>query len=285
MAMQVRPLTGLLGAEISGIDLAKPLSGDEKRALYRLFVDHSVLVVRDQKFTPPDFANAVEIFGTIIPEQMDKYRLPDFPKVSYISNRDLETTGKKRAVRGEGFHTDHTNYLRPPKATVLYGIEIPKSGGDTEFVSSLAAYDDLDKDDKKRLNGLRAVHAFAGKWSDAKATVIPPEQVAKTQINAHPIARRHPENNRVGLYLCPQRVTGIEGMPDEDARTLLEKLYVHATQPKYLYRHKWRKGDMVIWDNRSVLHQATSDYDMTEYRYLYRVMVEGEVPLPVEAGA
>ena len=92
--------------------------------------------------------------------------------------------------------------------------------------------------------------------------------------------RLNPDNGRRGLYLSPNRVSGIEGMADDDAEQLLDALFEHATQPKYLYRHKWRKGDMVLWDNRSVLHKATTDYDMEEYRYLYRVLLQGEVPVP-----
>ncbi|HJU16452.1 MAG TPA: TauD/TfdA family dioxygenase [Stellaceae bacterium] len=279
MTLQVKPLTGRLGAEITGIDLARPLADSERQRLYGLFAEHAVLVLRDQEFDPPHFAAAAQIFGEIIPEQFPNYRLPEYPTVSFLSNRDLEQTGKRRAVRGEGFHTDHSNYAAPPKATILYGIVIPHSGGDTEFVSAQAAYDDLSVEDKRRVAGLKAIHAYRGTRDDHKATVLSPEQLAKTPRAAHPIARLNPDNGRVGLYLSPNRVIGIEGMDEEAAFALLGRLFAHATQPKYLYRHKWRKGDMVLWDNRSVLHQATSDYDMEEYRYLYRVLLGGEAPI------
>jgi len=279
MKMQVRQLGAALGAEVTGVDLAAPHDAAERRQLYRVFVDHAVLVFRGQDFDPPRFAAAAQLFGEIIPEQFPNYRLPEYPLVSFLSNRDLEPTGKQRAVRGEGFHTDHSNYARPPKATILYGITIPESGGDTEFVSVQAAYDDLSDEDKRRLAGLKAIHAYRGTQDDHKATVLAPEQLAKTPVAAHPIVRRNPDNGRLGLYLSPNRVTGIEGMAEADALPLLAELFAHATQPKYLYRHKWRKGDMVLWDNRSVLHQATTDYDMDEYRYLYRVLLGGEAPI------
>jgi alpha-ketoglutarate-dependent taurine dioxygenase len=236
-------------------------------------------VFRDQEFDPPRFAAAAQLFGDIIPEQFPNYRLPEYPLVSFLSNRDLEAAGKQRAVRGEGFHTDHSNYAMPPKATILYGIEIPRSGGDTEFVSTQAAYDDLSDADKQRLAGLRAVHAYRGTQDDHKATILSPEELARTPVALHPIVRRNPDNGRTGLYLSPNRVTGIDGMAEEAAFRLLADLFAHATQPKYLYRHKWRQGDMVLWDNRSVLHQATTDYDMEEYRYLYRVLLGGEAPI------
>jgi taurine dioxygenase len=277
--MQVKPLTALFGAEITGLDLACPLAAAERAHLYRLFAEHAVLVLRDQRFDPPRFAAAARVFGEIVPEQFANYRLPEYPTVSFLSNRDLEQTGRKRAVRGEGFHTDHSNYVAPPKATILYGITIPQSGGDTEFVSAQAAYDDLPAADKRCIMGLKAIHAYRGTHDAHKATVLSPEALARTPQASHPIARLNPDNGRIGLYLSPNRVTGIEGMAEEEAFALLDRLFAHATQPKYLYRHQWRAGDMVVWDNRSVLHQATTDYDMEEYRYLYRVLLAGEVPL------
>lgn len=283
MAMQVRRLTQFFAAEVAGIDLARPIDQAEQRQLYRHFVDNAVLVLRDQSFEPQQFAAAAQIFGKIIPEQFPNYRLPEYPLVSRLSNRDLEETGRRRAVRGEGFHTDHSNYAAPPKATVLYGVTIPDSGGDTEFVSVQAAYDDLSQADKQRIRGLRAIHSYRGTKDIHKATVLPPEQLAKAAQAAHPIARLNPDNGRTGLYLSPNRVTGIEGMDEDQAFALLDRLLAHATQPKYLYRHKWRKGDLVLWDNRSVLHQATSDYDMDQYRYLYRVLLGGEVPIAAPA--
>jgi len=277
--MQVTPLTDLLGAEITGFDLTRPLDQAVKRELYQHFVDNAVLVFRDQHFDPAQFAAAAQIFGEIIPEQFPNYRLPEYPAVSFLSNSDLQKSGKRRAVRGEGFHTDHSNYAAPPKATILYGIDIPQSGGDTEFVSVQAAYDDLSDEAKRRIAGLKAVHAYKSTRDKHQSTVLSSEDLAKTPRALHPIARLNPDNDRPGLFLCPGRVTGIDNMDEDAAFDLMDQLYAHATQNKYLYRHKWRKGDMVLWDNRSVPHQATTDYDMEERRYLYRVLLKGEVPL------
>lgn len=136
MNLHARPLTELVGAEIVDIALSKPIDEHIKSRLYRYFADHAVLVFRDQDFDLRRFAAAAQLFGDIIPEQFDNYRLPEYPLVSSLSNRDLEQTGRLRAVRGEDFHTDHSNYPAPPKATVLYGINIPQSGG----VPSLPRY-------------------------------------------------------------------------------------------------------------------------------------------------
>lgn len=277
--MEIHPLTDVIGAEVTGVDLAQPLDDDTRSRLYQLFADYAVLVFPGQEFDPPRFASAAQLFGEIVPEQFSNYRLPEYPLVSSLSNRDLEQGGTRRAVRGEDFHTDHSNYAAPPKATVLYGIVIPQSGGDTEFASVQAAYDDLPEPTKRRIAGLKAVHAYRGARFDRKITQLTPELLSATPSATHPIARRNPDNGRIGLYLSPNRVTGITGMDDDEAFDLLGELFAHATQRKYVYRHKWRTGDMAIWDNRSVLHQATTDYDMSEYRYLYRVLLEGEPPI------
>src|SRR5215471_12105380 len=141
--MKIRPLTDVVGAEITGVNLRHPLDEETRTRLYRCFADSAVLVFPGQELDPPAFAAAAQVFGKIVPEQFSNYRLPEYPLVSSLSNRDLEEDGRKRAVRGEDFHTDHSNYAAPPKATVLYGIVIPQSGGDTEFASVQAAYDDL----------------------------------------------------------------------------------------------------------------------------------------------
>jgi taurine dioxygenase len=138
------------------------------------------------------------------------------------------------------------------------------------------AYDDLPQATKDRIKTLRAVHVYQSKYSPrslgkidaASLQDIPPPGV-------HPLVQRHPENHRLALYLNPVRIEAIEGMADAEALSLIKDLMAHATQPKYEYRHQWRHGDMVIWDNRSVMHQANPDYDMAERRYLYRLMLQG----------
>ncbi len=170
-------------------------------------------------------------------------------------------------------------------------MQLPSRGGDTQYVSMHRAYDDLPQTMKDRIKNLRAVHVYQSKYSPrslgaidaASLRDIPPPGV-------HPLVQRHPENHRPALYLNPVRIEAIEGMADRDALALVEELMAHATQPKYQYRHQWRHGDMVIWDNRSVMHQANPDYDMSERRYLYRLMLKGTAPIgltytsPVLAG-
>jgi taurine dioxygenase len=189
-------------------------------------------------------------------------------------------------IPGETFHTDHSNHPAPPKATILYPVELPSKGGDTQYANMHLAYDELPEAMKQKIDGLRAVHVYLSKYSPRPLKPLNEESLkALPPPGIHPLVRVHPDNGRKALYMNPVRIESIIGMPDDEALDLVTELMTHATQPKYEYRHQWRHGDMVIWDNRSVLHKANPDYDMNEKRYLYRLMLKGEAPIPVAAAA
>ena len=280
----IRPL-GKLGAEVVGVDLSQPLDASTKRALHDAWIKHAVLVIRDQKLTPPQFADAARIFGDILDQQLKKFMLPDYPEVGTISSRDLPIVDGKLHVRGEQYHTDHSNFAAPPKATTLHAIALPTTGGDTQFVDVRAAFDDLPADTRLKLVTLRSAHVYESSQSPRKMAALSPEERAKVPQTIQPLVIRHPENGRAALYLNTGRMEGIEGMSPDEAFKLIDELYRHATQSKYEYRHTWRAGDMVIWDNRSVMHQANADYDPAEYRFLYRIMLKGSPLQPVTGEA
>jgi taurine dioxygenase len=282
MQYTINPMTDHeTGAEISGLDLKAPMDDELRTALNAEFAKYHVLVIRDQKLTAPDFAQAGEIFGEIMSQHHKDIRATGHPEVFEIRNEQI-APGKYR-IAGETFHTDHSNHPVPPKATSLYTVTLPSYGGDTQFVNMHNAYDDLPDATKRRIDGLRAMHVWESKFSPRKLRPLA-EQSSKAlpPPAMHPIVRLHPENGRKGLYLNPVRMESIVGMPDDEAQALIKELMAHATQKKYEYRHRWRYGDMVIWDNRSLMHQANGDYDMKETRHLYRIMIVGE---PVLAAA
>ena len=140
-------------------------------------------------------------------------------------------------------------------------------------------YEDLPEETKKRIEGLKGIHVYQSKHSKRKLMGLPPEALAKVAKSVeHPIVRTHPETGRKSLYLNPIRIEGIVGMPEGEALQLLDDLLAHATQEKYQYRHRWQKGDLVLWDNRCLLHKANGDYDHSQTRYLYRAMLKGDAP-------
>lgn len=280
MALTIRPINDVLGAEISGIDLAGPVDDGTRRELNQAFSRYAVLVFRDQPLTPPQFMEAAGIFGDLMEQQIKKFVLPDHPMVGYNSTKDLPRKNGKLQVRGENYHTDHSNDLAPPKATSLVAVEIPSYGGDTQFVDVRRAYDDLPDAMKRKIAPLRSRHVHESSRSPRSFAKLDPEAMAKIPHTVQPVVIRHPDSGRPALYLNTGRMEGIEGMDPDEGFELIDALYAHAIQPKYEYRHQWRVGDMVIWDNRSVMHQANADYDPEEYRYLYRVMLKGDRLIP-----
>jgi taurine dioxygenase len=273
--LTVRAINEIFGAEISGLDLTQPVSAAARADLNELFAKHAVLVFRDQPLTPPQFMQAAEIFGTLMEQQIKKFVLPDYPLVGSNSTKDLPRKNGKLQVRGENYHTDHSNDMAPPKATSLLAVEIPSYGGDTQFVDVRRAYDDLSAAQKTRLKNLRSKHVHESSRSPRSFAKLSPEEMAKIPHTEQPLVIKHPVSGRSALYLNTGRMEGIEGLSADEGFALIDELYQHATQAKYEYRHPWRVGDMVIWDNRSVMHQANADYDPEEYRYLYRVMLQG----------
>ena len=276
-SFSITPLTPHTGAEVVGLDFTKPIELEACATLNRAFADHHVLVMRDQHFTPDQFKVAAQVFGELQIHDKKEHHVPGHPDVYYVSNDEI--VNGRRIIPGETFHTDHSNHPRPPKATTLFAVELPSSGGDTQYVNMHDAYDDLSESMKRRIDGLKAVHVYLSKYSPRPLGHISEESRRNVPApGIHPLVRTHPENDRKALFLNPVRMESILGMGDADALALIDELMRHATQKKYEYRHKWRHGDWVLWDNRSVMHQANPDYDMSERRYLYRLMLKGETP-------
>ena len=275
MAVTLRKLHEDTGSEAAGIDLSKPVAPEDAALLNRALAERGVLVFHDQHLEAPDFIKAIEVFGALMPQAVSRFCLEDHPIVGFISNRDTDEPGGKVIVRGEQYHTDHSNYPTPPKATALYGVSIPGTGGDTQFVNVQKAYDELPQATKDRIDPLKCMHVLQSSRS--------PRQLAKVGVTPkealQPLVAVHPVTGRKGLYLNTARMESIPGMADDDTHALIGELMAFATQPRFEYRHKWRKGDVVIWDNRTVMHQANGDVPVAEVRYLYRLMVTGDALL------
>ena len=278
MAYTIAPLSPHTGAEVRGLDLRQPLDDSARRQLNDAFVAHSVLVVRDQHLAPAELLRAATQFGEVFPQHNSRFALPECPLVHYISNQDFFPDGR-RYIPGEGYHTDHSNDAKPPKATVLHAVELPDHGGDTQYVNMAAAYEALPEATQRRIAGLKAIHVYQSRHSARKLMGLP--EAARERVPEaveHPVVRTHPESGRKAIYINPIRIEGIAGMPEPEALSLLDELLAHATQERFQYRHRWRPGDVVMWDNRALLHKANGDYDMAQRRYLYRLMLQGDTP-------
>jgi len=276
--MQVTRLTPRIGAEVTGVDLRKPCDEETQRRLNAAVVENVALVIRDQEFTPEQYLAAVSLFGEPMEQHFTQYALPGCPLVHEVSNRHKDKSGT-RVKHGAGWHTDHTNHVRPPKYTSLYAVALPSSGGDTAVVNMRAGYEALPEAMRQKIQGMKTVNVFQGSASERYSGQSADAQVErKPEPVLQPLVRTNPENGAKALYFHPVKTENIVGMSAEDTQALLNKLLEHAVRDEFVYRHKWRKGDMLIWDNRAALHRAHFDYDPEEYRLLYRVLVRGELP-------
>ena len=279
MTWTLTQLSDITGAAVSGLDLTQPVEPATRARLNHAFSEHSVLVIRGQHLTPVQTLTAVQLFGEIFPQHNTRFALPACPQIHYISNQDTYPDGR-RYIPGEGWHTDHSNDVRPPKATILHAVSLPDRGGDTEYANMAAAWDALPQSMQQRLAGLLAIHVYQSSHSNRKLMGLSDankERVPNAVL--HPLVRTHPETGRKAIYINPIRVEGIVGLDHKEALPLLDELLAHATQPRFIYRHQWQPGDLVMWDNRCLLHKANGDYDMAQLRYLYRVMLQGSVPV------
>ena len=278
MSITFKPLSDHTGVEVEGLDLTQPLSSETRERVYRAWLEHSVLVVRDQNLNPHELLAAAKQFGDPLHQHNTRFQLEECPEIHYISNQDKYEDGR-RYIPGSGYHTDHSNAANPPKATILHAKLLPKTGGDTQFVNMARAFETLDSDIQKRINGLKAEHVYQSSHSSRKLVGLTEQRKAEIEKSvSHPLIRTHDETARKAIYINPIRIERIIGMDDEEALPLLDYLLEHSIQIMHEYRHRWKVGDFVMWDNRVLLHKANPDYDMKEKRYLYRLMLQGPRP-------
>lgn len=275
-AFTISPLGAAIGAEIQGLDLSRPVDAATRDALNAALADHSVLVFPGQALTPAQLKAASAIFGPAMPQHYSQFNMPDFPDIGILSSIDTDRRPDGSPIlRGtECWHTDHTNRERPPKATILYALRLPSTGGDTSFASMRAAYAALPDEDKERYAGMRTVNRL-DRHNTARA-----EDKAKFDIGiVHPLVRTHPDNGTRALYFHPTKTDHIVGMGADESIAFLDALLERIIRPEIVYRHRWRVGDLLVCDNRAALHQAHADYDPAEGRLLHRVIVEGDRPV------
>jgi len=284
MAIPVRKSEAACGAELV-FDLATPIDEPTFGEIERAFHDNIVVFFRDQRLTEDRHIAFSRRFGELEIHIVKKYLLPGHPEILLISNV-RGAAGEHIGLADAGFtwHTD-TSYRRcPSRCSLLYAKEVPmrdgKPLGDTVFASTIAAYDTLPEAMKRRLSGLKAIHRYAmrRRVADSPRPKLTAAQLAETPDIAHPIVRTHPYTGRKALYITAGECIGIEGMPDDEALQLIAELDAHCVRPEFCYRHRWREGDLVMWDNASAMHLAICDYALPERRLMHRTTVIGSQP-------
>jgi len=279
-----------IGAEIVGVDLAQELDDAAFEQIRNAYYEHSIIVFRDQHLTPAQQVAFSRRFGELEIHVLRQYLLPGYPEILVISNilENGRPIGLADAGRVAVWHTD-TSYRKAPSiGSALYALEIPRNDagealGDTLIASTFLAYDTLSDAMKRRLAGLKAVHHMTKGYdaaADAPLTRIRYDESQRDQVpdQAHPIIRTHPVTRRKCIYVNKLCVTGIAGMPDAESAPLLEEVYAHCTRPEFIYRHKRRVGDLLMWDNCSLQHLAVQDYALPQRRRMHRTTIAGTMP-------
>lgn len=282
MSLNVTPFDAPFGAEITGLDLSRELEPTIRDEANAAFLEHVVLCFRDQRFeTPDEFLIAARNLGEPMPPVTASYRLPGYDAIEELRGdaTDKRTGDTQLLRRGGTWHTDHSNLAEPPKATVLYAIDIPKVGGNTEFTNLALAYRSLDEATKQRLRGRRVFEAYLSRRAPRKLLTRTKAEEQDSSGVWQPLVREHPETGQLSLYLNPMRDDAVEGLSETDGDALLDSLYAHRDQPRFQYSHRWRIGDVLIWDNRCTWHQACFDFDPSERRHMHRIMLEGDAPI------
>lgn len=271
--MQVIPTSAALGAEVKDIDLRRPLGDAERAALRKALLDHGVVFLRGQQVDENGFVDFARAFGEIemYDSTLKQYLLPNRPEIIVLSN--IEKDGKPIGVVDAGtyWHTDRSYVARPAWSSCLYAIEVPHADdgtplGDTEFASMTAAYRALPEHERDRLRRLSAWHEYVFRFS-AKNESMPGIQ--------HPIVIEHPVTREPCLYVNEGFTHRILDLPEEEGKALLQRLYEHARSPSFIYRHRWKVGDLLLWDNYSTQHRATGGYQLPQRRHMWRTTIQG----------
>ena len=265
------------GVEFKGVDLRKPLDPKDAKEIYDLFVDHCVILFRDQDLTQDDLVRATANFGALadpgrpaefFPSGMAKMH----PKIMLITN--IREDGKPIGALPDGemwFHHDTIHRDMPTKATMLYSVEVPTWGGETVFSNLFAAYDALPDDLRKAIDGRMAVNAYSfnSTYKDDSNAVAARNQAI------HPAVRTHDDNHRKAIYLNRLMSQQLVGLPEVESRAILDRIFDHIEQEEFLYVHEWRKGDALLWDNRSSIH-ARRDFPADQVRLMWRTVLDGD---------
>ena len=271
--IEVRPVAGALGAEISGVDASQPLGDDVIAELRSAWLDHLVIFLRDQTLTPQQQLAFASRFG----EPMAYPQLKGLPECPFIT--PVVKLPHERVNFGGIWHSDTTYLERPPMASMLYALEVPPCGGDTIFASQYLAYETLSEGLKRALDGVIGINsslkADASKTREDALRAAGAEN--KTLIGEHPVARTHPETGRKALYVNVGHTTRFKRWSEDESRPLLEYLFSHQTKPEFTCRFTWQPGSLAFWDNRCTQHFPVNDYHGFR-RVMHRVTLAGDIP-------
>ena len=286
--LDIRPFDAALGAEVHGVDLSRDIDGETFAAIERTWNEHSVLLFRDQAIDAARHLAFSRRFGDLEVHVLDQYLHPEHPEILIVSNVMDGDRHVGIYDAGRYWHSDLSYMAVPSRGSLLHAIEVPHDAegrplGDTLFTSTTAAYDALSPETKRRISGLSAEFSLANRHARLVADGDPDAALSDTHREkappvVHKVVRTHPITGRRGIYVNEGQTSRILGLPDDEARDLLHELCTHCTRPEFVYRHRWRTGDLLMWDNIPTQHLAICDYALPQRRYMHRTTLRGTPP-------
>ena len=288
MTLEILPFDAALGAEVRGVDLSRDLDEATFAAIERAWNEHSVLLFRDQDIDEGRHIGFSRRFGDLEVHVLDQYLHPEHPEILIVSNVMDGDRHVGIYDAGRYWHTDLSYMAVPSRGSLLHAVEVPHDAagnplGDTLFASTAAAYDALPEPVKRRIAGLKAEFSLANRHAKLVADGDPDATLSdahrhKAPPVVHKVIRTHPITGRRSIYVNAGQTSRILGLPEDEARNLLHELCAQCTRPEFVYRHRWRAGDLLIWDNIPTQHLAICDYALPQRRYMHRTTLRGEAP-------
>ena len=291
--IELNRLHPVIGTEVRGFSIADPGGVDRIDEIKRAWLEHPVLVFREQPICDPDQIRFARHFGELEIHPSLAHQASNHPEIYRVSNVDEAGNilpGKSNEWLYLNltwlWHSDSTFREIPSKGSILHGIEILQNGGDTLFANMQAAYEHLDDQMKARLEGLTVIHSHDHIISLSSELSRRQDQGEYTELPpvSHPLVRVHPETGLRSLFLSPHTMVAIEQLPDPEGRALLDRLIEHATQNRFVYRHRWREHDVIMWDNRCTMHMVTPFDNQVKRRIMHRTTIVGDgAPIPASS--
>ncbi len=279
--LAIVPLGGPAGAEILNFEITGAISGARREQIMQAFLDYHVLIFRNQDMSKDAQLAFTQCFGELEQHVIRLRNGERAPLLHVISNLDAdgEPTSKPYSHGNYYWHTDKSYHAAPSLMTLLHARELPPSGGDTQFANMEMAYAALDGNEKRAIASLRVEHSWAASRLNTGNRPATEDERRDRPPVSHPLVRTHPDTGRKSLYLG-MHTSHVEGMERDAGRELLAELLAGATRDEFVYSHEWQVGDLVLWDNRCLVHRATANYDMDAHRrVLHRTVVKGSVPV------
>ena len=280
MKLKVSPLSNVLGAEIFNGNYSNPLNNEEIELIYKAFLKYHLLCLRSKILNSKELYKLATYFGKPFTEVTRNHWDIDVPQISILEstyNSEKDKPKDPKLNRRSGWHTDHSFKKNPPKATILHAHNIPSYGGHTRFCNTRKAYEDLSAEMKTLLKNLSTVHCYDTKRAPARPVKRSKEEIKDTPDVIHPLVRIHNETNKKALYFNSNRTDRIVGFERKKSDLLLDKIHIHMTQNKYRYDHEWEIGDIIIWDNRCLIHSVNVDYPIGEARFHLRTLIKNNI--------